>query len=89
MYEDLKLDSLLFATYGSKMAKFLVKWIVESDEDDFIFNVEKEVNEELLKKMGYIHHYVQDFPYLTKHAPKMDVLGYPELRYNHRNFIKI
>ena len=64
MYEDLKLDSLLFATYGSKMAKFLLKWIVESDEEDFIFNVEKEVNEELLKKLGYIHHYVQDFPYL-------------------------
>jgi hypothetical protein len=47
------------------MAKFLLKWILDCDEEEI------EINEEILKKLGYIHHYVTDFPYLRCMAPKM------------------
>ena len=90
LYEDLKLDTLTFESYGSKMARFLLKWIVESDEEDFIFNVEKEANEEILRKMAFIDRYVTDFPCLKTIAPKMQVLNYSEFQYKKSGqFIKI
>ena len=81
LYEDTKLDVLIFATHGVLLAKLLTRWVLEigsqtsnpltsqnevtADEFLNLDNIEADrVLCRALKKIGFVNHYLADFPQL-------------------------